>query len=180
LRSIEFRRRLLPVMGVGLAVLLAVSCGYRLAGTGGTSPIPEHITRVVVLPFENRTKRPEIEQRVTEEVALELSKRGRYQVVSDRAGAEAMLSGAITTYRTSPVEFGADSRATRVEAVVTLDATLRELSTDTIFWAQSGLIFRGQFDVDETEAFFDESGTALDEIAEGAAGALITAIFEGF
>jgi len=34
--------------------------------------------------------------------------------------------------------------------------------------------------VDETEAFFDESGTALDDIAEGAAGALITAIFEGF
>jgi len=104
-------------MGVGLALLVAASCGYRLTGTGGSSPIPEHITRVVVMPFENRTKRPEIEQRVTEEVALELSKRGRYQVVSDRASAEAMLEGAVTSYRTSPVEFGADSRATRVEAL---------------------------------------------------------------
>lgn len=180
MRRSDFRRRPASVLGVGLALSLCLGCGYRLAGTGGTSPIPEHITRVVVVPFENRTKRPEIEQRVTEEVASELSKRGRYQVVSDRSGAEAMLEGAVTSYRTSPVTFGADSRATRVEAVVTLDATLRELSTDTIFWAQSGLVFRGQFEVDETEAFFDESGTALDEIAQGAAGALITAMFEGF
>jgi len=160
-------------------VLTLVGCGYRLAGTG-VNPVLKNVKVLVVVPFENRTTRPEIEQRVTEEVARELSKRGRYEVVKDRSSADAMLEGAITSYRTSPVEFGTESRATRIEAVVTLQATLRELSTDDVLWSQSGLIFREQFDFDETEAFFDEESIALDQIARGAAGALVTAILEGF
>jgi len=162
-----------------VAVLLS-GCGYRLAGTGTSSVFPEHIKVLVVLPFENRTTRPEIEQRVTEAVARELSKRGRYEVVTDRTLADAMLEGAITSYRTSPVEFGEESLATRVEAVVTLQATMRELATDDLLWSQEGLVFREQFDVKSTEDFFDEESIALDKIARGAAGALVTAMFEGF
>jgi TolB-like protein len=162
-----------------IIALALLGCGYRLAGTGG-NPVLENVKVLVVVPFENRTTRPEIEQRVTEQVARELSRRGRYEVVTDRSSADAMLEGAITSYRTSPVEFGAESRATRIEAVVTLQATLRELATDDVLWSQSGLIFREQFDVDETEAFFDEESIALDQIARGAAGALVTAILEGF
>jgi hypothetical protein len=164
---------------LAIAVLLS-GCGYRLAGTGLSDVFPEHIRILVVLPFENRTTRPEIEQRVTEAVAQELSKRGRYEVVTDRTLADAMLEGAITSYRTSPVEFGADSLATRVEAVVTIQASMRELATDDLLWSQDGLVFRGQFDVKSTEDFFDEESLALDQIARGAAGALVTAMFEGF
>ena len=167
-----------------LAMILIIAftpfgCGYRLAGTAA-NPILQNVKVLVVVTFENRTTRPEIEQRVTEEVARELARRGRYEVVTDRSRADAMLEGAITSYRTSPVEFGTESRATRIEAVVTLQATLRELATDDVLWSQSGLIFREQFDFDETEAFFDEESIALDRIARGAAGALVTAIFEGF
>jgi len=163
-----------------IIVLALPGCGYRLAGTGRPIPGLENVKVLVVVPFENRTTRPEIEQRVTEEVARELSKRGQYEVVKDRSSADAMLEGAITSYRTSPVEFGTESRATRIEAVVTLQATLRELATDDVLWSQNGLIFREQFDVDETEAFFDEESIALDQLARGAAGALVTAILEGF
>jgi len=164
---------------LALCALALVGCGYRLAGTGG-SFLPEHIKVLIVLPFENRTTRPEIEQRVTEEVARELSRRGKYEVVSDRNAADAMLEGAITSYRTVPVEFGAESRATRVEAMVTLQATMRELATDEVLWSQQGLVFREQFDVKETEGFFDEESIALDQIARGAAGALVTSMLEGF
>jgi TolB-like protein len=172
------RFRILGTIALGTAVVCG--CGYRLAGTGAPSYLPEHIKVLVVLPFDNRTTRPEIEQRVTEEVALELSKRGKYEVVSDRRAADAMLEGAITSYRTSPVEFGSESLATRVEAVVTLQATLRELATDEVLWSQRGLIFREQFDVKSTEDFFDEESLALDGIARGAAGALVTSMLEGF
>jgi hypothetical protein len=165
---------------MALLATLACGCGYRLAGTGTPSYLPEHVKVLVVVPFENRTTRPEIEQRVTEEVARELAKRGAYEVVSDRSDADAMLEGAITSYRTSPVEFGSESLATRVEAVVTLQATLRELATDNVLWSQNGLVFREQFDVRTTEDFFDEESVALDGIARGAAGALVTSMFEGF
>jgi len=169
--------------GVALATLAILGsvgsgCGYKLAGAN--TFLPEHIKVMVVVPFENRTEQPEIEQRVTEEVALVLSKRGGYKVLIDKGNADAQLEGAVTSYRTIPVEFGPEGRATRVEAVVTVQATLRELGTDEVLWSQSGLTFREQFGVLVGQDFFAEQSEALDSIARGAADALVTAIIEGF
>jgi hypothetical protein len=126
------------------------------------------------------TTRPEIEQRVTEDVSRELSRRRRYSVVTDPDRADAVLDGAITGYHTRPVQFGEGGRQTQVEAVVTLRATLREVATDRVLWSQAGLIFRGQFDVPDTGTeFIDEETLALDEIARGAAGVVVTSILEG-
>lgn len=154
-------------------------CGYALVGT--TSALPEHIKVIAVLPFENRTTRPEIEQRVTEEVASQLSRRRRYRVVTDRTAADAVLEGAVTQYRTTPVQFTADGRASRVEVVVTIQAALREAATDEVLWSQAGLIFKEQYDVPpQTTGFFDRESVAQTEIAQGVAGVLVTSIFEGF
>jgi outer membrane lipopolysaccharide assembly protein LptE/RlpB len=174
-KRVSSRLAALVAVGLGLS-----GCGYRLTGTGGAGVVPDHVRVLVVPPFENRTTRTEIEQRVTEEVARELARRGKWEVVTDRSQADAMLEGAVTSYRTTPVEFGEGARATRIEAVVTLQATLRELATDEVLWSQSGLMFREQFDVEDTEGFFDEESIALDRIARGAAGTLVTAILEGF
>jgi TolB-like protein len=172
-------RRLLALLPLTVALIGAVSCGYRLVGQG--SVLPETIRVIALIPFDNRTARPEIEQRITEEIARELAKRGKYRVVPERSGAQALLEGAVTGLRTNPVQFNPEGRATRVETVVTIQATLRDLSNDEILWNQSGLIFREQYDVPETEAgFFDEETLALEEIARGAAGAVVTSILEGF
>lgn len=170
-------------LGVTLALVACgsmVACGYHLAGTGGRSVLPEHVKAIVVLPFENRTTRPEIEQRVTEAVAAQLSRRGGYQVVTSLAIADATLEGAITSYLTTPVAFTPEGLASRAEAVVTLRATVRDRTSDEVLWSQSGLVFRTQFDIEAGEQFFDEESLALDEIARGAAGALVTSIVEGF
>ena len=135
---------------------------------------------VAVTPFENRTNRPEIEQRVTEEVSSQLSRRGGYDVVTDSKNAQAILAGTIISYTTNAVQFTSAGRATRIEAVVSIQASLREVASDEILWSQSGLIFREQFDVPETGEFFDQETLALDDIARGAAGVVVTSIFEGF
>ena len=163
-----------------LALLLFLSgtgCGYKLSGGG---VLPEGVEDIAIVPFENRTTRPEIEQRVTEEVAREFSRRKRYNVVTDKGGADAVLEGAILSYRTAPVQFTDDGRATRVEASVSIQASLRQTADDKILWRQSGLIFKEQFDVPESGEFFDQESVALDDIARGAAGALVTAMLEGF
>ncbi len=153
-------------------------CGYALVGRG--SVLPPGIKTIAVSPFENRTRRPEIEQRVTEEVTAAFAKRGGYRVVSDPKRADAVLDGAIVGFETNPVQFNAAGRATRVETVVTLQATLRETATDRILWSQTQLLFREQYDVPETGEFFDQETLALDDIARGAAGTLVTSILEGF
>jgi TolB-like protein len=154
-----------------------VGCGYKLSG--GVS-LPDHIQVIAVVPFDNRTKRPEIEQRVTEAVAGELNKRSKIRVAIGAAGANAVLEGAITSYRTTPVQFGTSGRQNRAEAIVTLQATLRDTADDKILWSQSGLTFKEQFDVADTGAFFDEETVALDSIARGAAEVLVTSMVEGF
>ena len=163
--------------------MVTASCGYRLSGYG--TVLPESVSVVAVIPFENRTRRPEIEQRVTEAVADELSRRGRSQsgrltVVTHIGQADAVLEGAVTRYQTRSVEFASNGRATRIEAEVLLQATLRELATDRILWSQTGLIFKEQFEVPPTGEFFDQETLALDDIARGAADVLVSSIVEGF
>jgi len=171
------RLRAAALSALALAFACA-GCGYRLAGQG--SVLPEHVRAFLIVPFENRTQRPEIEQRVTEAVALELTRRGRYSVVSKRADADAILEGAILEYRRAPVQFTDELLANRIEAIVRLEATVRDLATDEILWSQSGLIFKEQFDVPQGGLFFDQEVLALDDIAKGAASALVTSILEGF
>lgn len=171
------RARLAAGLGLACVVSLTVSCGYALSGLG---TLPEHIKALVILPFENRTQRPEIEQRITEEIASQFSRRGKYEIVTDRSQAQAILEGAVTIYRTTPVQFNSSGRATRIEAMIEIQATLRDLTNDAVIWSQGGLLFRDQFDVPESGEFFDQETLALDDIAAGAAGAVVTSILEGF
>jgi len=164
---------------VVLSTLAAAGCGYNLAGRG-PGVLPESVKSIAVVPFENRTTRPEIEQRITEAVALQLTRRGGYRVVTDRTKADAVLDGAVVEYRTVPVQFTPGGRGNRVEAEVRIQATLRDTSDDKVLWSQSGLIFRRQYDVPESGDFFDQETVALDELATGAAGVLVTSIVEGF
>ena len=166
---------------IALLTATALGCGYYLQGKGGGSVLPEHVKIIALVPFENHTQRPEIEQRVTEETARQLANRGQYRVVTDRLQAHALLEGAIIGFRTDPVQFNSEGRATRVETVVSIQATLRDLSNDEILWSQSGLLFREQWDVPESEAgFFDQETLALNDIARGAASTLVSSMLEGF
>lgn len=167
-------RRVLAACAIA-AIAAAPGCGYRLAG--GNTFLPDRIRSILVRPFDNRTQRPEIDQRVTEAVAREMSRRGGYRLAVRREEADAVLEGVVTDYRTNPVQFDAEGRATRMEAVVVLQATLRERANDAVLWSQTGLVFREQYDVRE-EAL--EEAIALEDIAKGAAGALVTSMFEGF
>ena len=170
------RRRVHVVVLVALA---ASGCGYKLAGTG--TFLPKNIKAIAVAPFENRTGRPEIEVRVTEAVAREMSRHGGFKIVTDKTQANGYLEGAVTDFHTTPVQFNARGRAARLETTVVLRASLRDLSTGEILWSQSNLLFRDQYDVQQQEAnYFDLETLALDTLAHGAAQTLVNSITEGF
>ena len=129
----RFRALACLLLAVSLTAALA-GCGYALVGKG--SVLPKYVESVAINSFENRTDQPEIEQRVTEEVSREFSQRGRYRIVSDPQAADVVLDGAIQSWQTRPIQFSSAGRATRVETVVSIQATLRETSTDEILWRQ--------------------------------------------
>lgn len=166
-------------MSASALLLAAAGCGYRLSGTG--TFLPPEIRTIAVAPFENRSARPEIEVRTTEAVARELSRRGGYKVVTDKAQADAYLEGAVTDFRTTPVQFNDQGRATRLETAVVLRASLRDLKSGEVLWSQASLLFRDQYDVQQEQAnYFDLETTALDTLARGAAQTLVNSITEGF
>jgi TolB-like protein len=172
-----------PQRGVGVVVIAAAAaahgCGYHLAGTG--TFLPKNIKTIAVAPFENRTGRSEIEVRTTEAVARELSRHGSVKIVTDKSAADAYLEGAVTDFHTTPVQFNAEGRATRLETAVVLRASLRDLASGEILWSQANLLFRDQYDVQQQEAnYFDLETTALDALARGAAQTLVNSITEGF
>lgn len=169
----------LALVALVASVAAAPGCGYKLAGTG--TFLPKTIKTIAVAPFENRTGRPEIEVRVTEAVARELSRHGGLKIVTDKTAADAYLEGAVTDFHTTPVQFNAVGRATRLETSVVMRASLRELASGEILWSQSNLLFRDQYDVQQEEVnYFDLETTALDALARGAAQTLVNSITEGF
>ncbi len=172
-------RRRLGLFALVALFAAAPGCGYRLAGTG--TFLPKSIKIIAVAPFENRTGRPEIEVRVTEAVSRELSRHGGMKIVTDKSLADAYLEGAVTDFKTSPVQFNAEGRATRLETSVVLRSSLRDLVSGEILWSQANLLFRDQYDVQQVEAnYFDLETTALDSLARGAAQTLVNSITEGF
>lgn len=156
-----------------------ISCGYKLAGRNQV--LPETVKVIAIPPFENHTRRPEIEQRITEAVTATFIRRGGYRTTATESSADAVLKGAVTGYDTTPVSVGSDGRATRYEVVITAQVDLSTIPEGTVLFRAGQFIFKRQYNVSEdAESFFDQEIIAIDLIASDFAEAVVTSILEGF
>ncbi len=168
------------------AVLLALvslagapTCGYRLAGSNQL--LPSDVRVIAVPPFDNQTRRPEIEQRITEQLTATLIERGGYRVTGTEEGAQAVLKGQVTGYNISPVSVGADGRANRYEVVITAAVELERIPQGEILFRSSHFVFKKQYDVEgEDLQFFDQEIIAITSIAKDFSESVVTSILEGF
>jgi hypothetical protein len=165
-------------------VLLAVvssACGYSLAGRG--SFLPEHVQTIGIPIFLNNTKVFEVEQRLTEAVRREFIGRGKYKIVPDATGADAVLKGEISSITLTPTSFTAQRQATRYAVSVLIKVELRDLKTDKVLWENPSLEFREEYElatVTGTSAFFGQASNALDRMTANFARTVVTAILEAF
>jgi hypothetical protein len=138
--------------------------------------------RSVGIPiFDNRTSRPDLEQRVTEHVIDEFTTRGRVRILPGEEGADAVLRGTLFTYTTTPVVLNPEGRATRYEILITARVVLSEPATDTIFWEDDHFLFKRQYNVPEVSlTFVDQEIVAIDDVATDFARSVVTSILEGF
>jgi len=89
---------------LGLLFLMGLNgCGYALVGKGITTD--PSIKRIGVPLFKDRTGKPGLDQKITLRVIEELLKRGRFTVVQDTTGVDAIVEGEILTYTTIPIGF---------------------------------------------------------------------------
>ena len=168
------------VCALALAALAAAgACGYRLAGRNQL--LPPSVRIIAIPPFENQTRRPEVEQRITEQVTATFIQRGGYRTTASEAGADAVLKGEVTGYDITPVSVGSEGRAKRYEVVITASVELMKLPEREVMFRSSHFVFKKQYDVEGGSlTFFDQEIVAISEIAKDFAESVVTSILEGF
>jgi outer membrane lipopolysaccharide assembly protein LptE/RlpB len=164
------------VLGLAFLALLG-GCGYRLLGASGA--LPPTVKTVAVLPFERQVPVVQLEQRVTEAVTRELVQRARVRVQSTKAGADAILTGAITGYGVAPLSYDAAGRANRYQ--VTMMARVRLVTAQgKVLFESSGYRFDEVYETSPNPAsYYNQEVVAYDVIARDFARSLVAAILEG-
>lgn len=175
---------------LALAALLAAGCGYALVGHGVTSDAS--IKRIGVPLFKDTTGKPGLDQKITEKVIEELLKRGRFDVVQDATGVDALVEGELVTYRSIPVGFSGgaagaavpsqtQTEASRYAIVLTARVKYRKPGATEAIWESEALSFRDEYDVGEdSESYFDREDQAIERLAVAFARSLVSQMLEAF
>jgi curli biogenesis system outer membrane secretion channel CsgG len=168
--------------------VLAVSssgCGYALAGRG--SFLPAYIRVVAIPQLENASTFFQVEQVLTEKIRSEFIGRGKYTVVPDVTGADAVVSGAVTSITVQPVGFTEQQLASRYLFTLTMKVAFTDTRTSQPLWSNDALTFREEYELSTRSnvalggaEFLSQERSSFDRIATDVARTVVTAIVEAF
>jgi hypothetical protein len=168
-----------------LAAVAASGCGYALAGRG--SFLPDYIRVVGIPQFENRSSFSQVEEVLTEKVRTEFIGRGKYRVIPDTPGSDAILSGEVLAISVQPVGFTEQQLASRYLLTWTMKVAFTDTRTNEVLWSNDALTFRGEYELStrgntaiEGAAFVDQERSSVDRIATDVARSVVTSILEAF
>jgi outer membrane lipopolysaccharide assembly protein LptE/RlpB len=167
-----------------LALLLVhTGCGYSLSGRG--SFLPAYIKRIGVPQFQNNTAVYDLDRQITERVRTEFIGRGKYTIVTDSTGVDALLTGTIASVTLTPVAFNQQNLATRYALTLTATVEFKDMRANKVLWTNPSMQYREEFALNPTNAldtttFLGQDVNARDRMANEFARALVSAILEAF
>jgi hypothetical protein len=176
-----FRIRIVLVLAALTLAIPLAGCGYSLAGRG--SFLPAYIRTIGVPLFGNLTAVADVDRILTERVRNEFISRGRYRVVPERTGVDAVLTGDITSITFNPAALTQQQQASRYVLVVTAKVEFRDLKEDKVLWQNPSVQFREEFTVatsTDASAFLGQNADALQRVATEFARTIVSAILEAF
>lgn len=176
------------VMAMAIACsMVSASCGYALAGQGNF--LPGYITTIGIPTFTNLTSYFDLAQMSTDKVRTQFIGRGKYKVLPEATGADAVLNGTITGISIVPTAFGAGQQASRYVIMVTANVELRDVQKNTVLWSNPSVIVREEYDagtasaadaVIDASAFFNRETDAVQRITDEFARTVVSSILEAF
>jgi hypothetical protein len=113
-----------------LVAVLGTGCGYSLAGRG--SFLPPYIRTIGIPMFGNRTSVFNLETLLTQKVRSEFIGRGKYQILPENTGVDAVLNGEVTAVAIIPASFGTSQLASRYTITMTARIELRDLRENKV------------------------------------------------
>lgn len=165
--------------------LLSSACGYALAGRG--SFLPAEVRIVGIPQLLNQSTFFNVEQILSEKLRTEFIGRGKFSVLPEAAGADAVLTGTVTGISVQPVGFTDQQLASRYLFTLTMRVEFTQTSTSTVLWSNDSLVFRETYDLTvrgtnavDGATFIDQERASFDRIASDVARTVVTAIVEAF
>jgi hypothetical protein len=177
------RRILLASFVLGALVALP-GCGYSLSGRG--SFLPAYIRTIGVPQFANNTAVFDIERRVTEGVRAELRGRGKYKIVPETSGVDAVLTGEISSISLAPAAFTPQQQASRYALTLIAKIEFKDIKANKVIWSNPAMAFREEYDVTtagdapDPNAFLGQDINAQERLATTFARSIVSAILEAF
>jgi hypothetical protein len=166
------------------AAWFLTGCGYSLAGRG--SFLPDYIRTIGIPEFSNTTPYETVEQVLTEHVRSEFIGRGKYKVLPQRTGVDAVLTGEITGITITPASFTEQQQASRYVITVSARLEFKDLKTNNVLWDNPSLVYREEYDAAQgtsaldPNAFFGQEADALERVATQFARSVVSGILEAF
>ena len=176
--------RILCVVCILGVDLISTGCGYALAGRG--SFLPAYIRTIGVPTFQNRSTVFNLETLLTQKVRSEFIGRGKYQIVPEATGVDALLTGEVTNVSIAPASFSATQLASRYAIIMTARVELRDIRENKLLWENSSVTFRQEYEatsdntVIDAATFFQQDVNALDRMSGEFARTIVSAILEAF
>jgi len=161
----------------------ATACGYALVGKGVT--IDPSIRRIGVPVFRDGTGKPGMDQKVTQKVIEELLKRGRFDVVQEAAGVDALVEGDLISYIAVPIGFsdegGARTQANRYSVTLTARVRYTKTGQQEPIWQNDAFATRDEYDVaGDPSEFVQLEEQAQERLTTQFARSLVAAMLEAF
>lgn len=130
---------------LSMLIGLTACIPYGFAGGG----LPSHVRTVAVIPFENLTATPEIQQELALALRTELRNRlGLREAAENRAGA--IVRGTIQRYETDiPIGYSATNKnqtSARRQLQIAVDIEMIEQASGKLLWQRKGLLAEGQYE----------------------------------
>lgn len=166
------------------AAMLAAGCGYALAGRGNT--LPPSIVTIGIPQFVNQSIIGDIDRPMTDAVLQEFQSKGKYRVLSQAQGVDAVLTGRIISVVLQPVAFNQQNQVARNAIIVTAAIEFKELATDRVIWANPTFQARDEYEVTtglsatDPNAVLTNNVNALERLSRTFARSVVTSIFEAF
>lgn len=154
---------------IGLLLVLT-ACGVRYGFSEGA--FPSRIRTMAILPFENQTSTPEVQNELFESMRHELQKRLGVRDAAQES-ADALVRGTIVSYDVDvPVAFSADPRqavSARRRLQITIDVEILDQTTGKALWQKKGLRAEGEYaERAESEGRKQAIAKIVNDIVEGA------------
>ena len=175
------RMRLLSLMLV--AAVGSVACGYALAGRGS---LPPHIRRIGVPMFQNESATADLDRIVTEAVQRELRSKGRYIVVPDSAGVDAVLTGTIRRLDIDVPAVTDQRLAATYRITLRASVEFKDVKDSKVVCCPGGISVVEEFDVrgsttiSDPNALFSQDANARERMAQQFAKTLVNQLLDSF